>query len=125
MQAFLPGCAMILIFFEPESPRWLISQDRTEEALDVLAMLHGDGDRNAPIVQLQYAEILQDREHHGAEHAWWDYRELVATRSARYRLGLVVACAFFGQWSGNNVVSYFMVLLFSMSLSFRLSRQIC
>lgn len=109
MQAALPTFAMILVFFQPESPRWLMSQDRTEEALTVLAKLHGNGNRASPIVQLQYREILEDRDRHGVQHRWWDYRELVITRSARYRLALVIACAFFGQWSGNNVVSYFMV----------------
>jgi hypothetical protein len=61
---------MILVFSEPESPRWLICQDWIEEALDVLAMLHGDEDRNELIVQLQHAEILQTKEHYGAEYAF-------------------------------------------------------
>ncbi|KAM5356877.1 hypothetical protein ACJ41O_003523 [Fusarium nematophilum] len=108
MQAALPSIAMILVFFIPESPRWLISQDRTDEALQVLAKYHGNGDVSPPIVQLEYSEILEEKAQNPTELKWWDYRDLVATRSARYRLMLVALTAFFGQWSGNNVVSYFM-----------------
>ncbi|KAH7130830.1 general substrate transporter [Dendryphion nanum] len=113
MQAALPSFAMIIVLFLPESPRWLISQDRSDEALAVLAKYHGEGDPNAHIVQLQYREILEEEAGHDEKLKWWDYRELVATRSARYRLALVIAVAFFGQWSGNNVVSYFMPAMIS------------
>lgn len=100
---------MCLILFFPETPRWLVAQDRTEEALDVLAKYHGEGDRNSPIVQLQIREIREQAERYRNENPWWDYRELFNTHAARYRLAMVIGMAFFGQWSGNNVVSYFMV----------------
>ena len=97
------------IWFLPESPRWLISKDRTEEALAVLTKYHGEGDINAPIVQLQYREILEDRARDDSDNRWWDWSELVKNHQARYRTYLVVCISFFAQWSGNNVVSYFMV----------------
>lgn len=104
LQAAFPSIAMVLVLFLPESPRWLITNDRSEEALAIMAKYHGDGDVNAPIVQLQYRQILE--EHQNTETGrWWDYRELVATRSARYRIALVVAVAFFGQWSGMSISS--------------------
>lgn len=127
LQAGFPAIAMVLVLFLPESPRWLVANDKTEEALAVLAKYHGEGDVNAPIVQLQYQQIMEEH-HNNNPGRWWDYRELVATRSARHRIILVIAVAFFGQWSGksnkyhscvsssntdltpgNNVVSYFMV----------------
>lgn len=45
------------LFFFPYSPRWLASKDRWDEALQVLASLHGNGDRNHPKVLAQYQEI--------------------------------------------------------------------
>ncbi|KAF8850107.1 general substrate transporter [Acephala macrosclerotiorum] len=108
VQAGLPSVVMVLILFFPESPRWLIAHDRREEALAIFAKYHGDGDENSPIVQLQYHEIIELLQQTRDENPWWDFRELVNTKGARYRLYMVIGMSFFGQWSGNNVVSYFM-----------------
>jgi hypothetical protein len=43
-----------------QTPRWLMANDRTEEALDVMAKYHGEGDRNSPIVQLEYEEMRNE-----------------------------------------------------------------
>lgn len=108
VQCILPSIVMALIMFFPETPRWLLSKDRREEAIAVMAKYHGDGDPNAPIVQLQIHEITEDFSQTRNENPWWEFRELFNTKAARYRLSMVICMAFFGQWSGNNVVSYFM-----------------
>ncbi|POS75422.1 lactose permease [Diaporthe helianthi] len=112
VQAGMPAVVMCAIMFFPESPRWLIAHDRCEEALEILAKYHGDGDPNSAIPQLQYHQIVEDNKLTRDENPWWDFRELVNTRAARYRLAMVIAMAFIGQWSGNNVVSYFMPEMF-------------
>lgn len=83
-----------------------------------MAKYHGDGDANSPIVQLQLHEITEDFAVTRNDNPWWDFKELFHTRAARYRLAMVIAMAFFGQWSGNNVVScaYNPLLLFSMTI---------
>jgi MFS family permease len=111
MQAVLPGIVMCLILFFPESPRWLIHKDRTEDALAVLTKYHGAGDPQAPLVQLEYREILEDRQNNPSDDRWWDFRELIRDRQSRYRTLMVISISFIGQWSGNNVVSYFFVSL--------------
>lgn len=47
----------ITMYFLPESPRWLIQKDRQEEALQVLARVHAQGDVNDPYVLAEFQEI--------------------------------------------------------------------
>lgn len=56
----LPALLMFFgLFFVPRSPRWLASKDRWDEALQVLADLHGKGNNEAPLVQAEYTEIRE------------------------------------------------------------------
>ncbi|THX36617.1 putative hexose transporter [Aureobasidium pullulans] len=98
----------IAIFFTPESPRWLISKDRSEEALDIIAKYHSvNGDRDDKLVQLRYNEIVaaikMDQE---ANHTGW--LDLVKTPGNRKRMGIITAIGFFSQWSGNGIISYYL-----------------
>lgn len=45
------------MYFLPESPRWLVAQDRHEDALRVLAKLHAHGDTDDLYVQAELKEI--------------------------------------------------------------------
>ena len=47
------------MYFLPYSPRWLGGQDRWEEAIRVLANLHGEGNINHPKVLAEYQEIME------------------------------------------------------------------
>ena len=107
-QCFLPSICMCCILFFPESPRWLMAHDQREEAQRIFAKYHAEGDTSAKIVQLQMAQVDEQMRLFRSDNPWWDFRELYNTRAARYRIAMVICMAFFGQWSGNNVVSYFM-----------------
>ena len=37
-----------------------MANGRHEEALDVMAMYHGEGNRDSPIVQLEFKEMMED-----------------------------------------------------------------
>ncbi|KAG9514290.1 putative hexose transporter, partial [Aureobasidium melanogenum] len=98
----------IAIFFTPESPRWLVSKDRTEEALSIIAKYHSvSGDREDKLVQLEYNEIVaaikMDQE---ADRTGW--LDLFKTPGNRKRIGIITAIGFFSQWSGNGIISYYL-----------------
>ncbi|MCJ1438763.1 hypothetical protein MMC27_008153 [Xylographa pallens] len=90
------------ITFSGITPTWLMANDRHEEALNIMAKYHGEGNRNSPIIQLEYREMLEDTSVTGFDKRWWDYRELFNSLEIRYRTMLVLAIGFFGQWSGNG-----------------------
>lgn len=47
LQAMMPSLQLVLIWFVPQSPRWLIARDRSEEAYDILAkVMHAPPLRN-------------------------------------------------------------------------------
>ncbi|KAK9427419.1 general substrate transporter [Lipomyces doorenjongii] len=90
------------------SPRWLMAQDRAEEARKVLAKYHGNGDENHPIVVLEMKEMAAQISLNASDKSWWDYSEIYNTRSARRRLICVLGMSIFGQVSGNSVTSYYL-----------------
>jgi MFS family permease len=101
--SIIQGVPALLSFFMilwlPESPRWLISKDRGEDALNVLANAHGAGDRNNILVQAEIVEI-SDVIRIEAEAAREGISQLWSTAANRKRLFIVVCVGFFGQWSG-------------------------
>jgi len=111
LQMTFSGVILISAFFMPETPRWLIANDRHEEALAVITKYHGEGDPDNAIVKLSYTEMQEQISMTGSDKRWWDWFDLIKTRSSRWRLTMVIAMAFFGQWSGNAAVSYFLPVM--------------
>lgn len=57
IQAIPAAILFPVLFFFPESPRWLASKDRWEEALETLAAIHGNGDKTNALVVAEYEEV--------------------------------------------------------------------
>lgn len=54
----IPFCLSILVFFLPESPRWLLVQNRPEEARKSLEILRGNSFRNHPeLLEEEFQEM--------------------------------------------------------------------
>ncbi len=107
------GAAVALLCWTcPESPRWLMQNGRSEEALAWLIRYHGNGDPNSAIVKLEFEEFQDNIALDGSDKRWWDYRELFRTKNARWRFLMVMMISVFGQFSGNGL-GYFQNVIYN------------
>ncbi|RSL80985.1 hypothetical protein CEP51_006162 [Fusarium floridanum] len=102
----LPGFLMI-----SESPRWLVSVDRVEEARRILANIHSGGDMNSPLIAFEMTEIEETIRAEQEANASTSWADLCNTPGNRHRLFISVTLGIFAQWSGNGVVSYYLAMV--------------
>jgi hypothetical protein len=106
----VPGAILFIgLFFFPRSPRWLASKDRWEEALSVLAHLHGGGDLNHPKVLAEYREI-EDALRFEREQAETSFGALVKPRIVK-RVILGMSIQMWSQLCGMNIMMYYIVFI--------------
>ncbi|KAJ1331980.1 hexose transporter-like protein [Microdochium nivale] len=107
LQSICSVFILVVIFFIPESPRWLMDKDQHEKALQVFTYYHAEGDETDEFVQLEFAEVKAaiDLEKHLGQSNWSDFFK---TKGNRKRLGILTAIGFFSQWSGNGLISYYL-----------------
>jgi len=108
LQMLFPGLVFVFAWFLPESPRWLYTNGKMDQAKAFLTKYHGNGNPESEWVKLQMWEYEAHLELDGADKRWWDYRALFKDRPSRYRLMVNCLASLFGQWAGNGVVTYFL-----------------
>lgn len=100
------------IWFIPESPRYLISKDKPEEALATLAKHHAGGDENNATVQFQYREIKQTIENDRMVGTATSYMDFLRTKGNRWRLAIIMGLGIISQYSGNALFSNYMDIIY-------------
>ncbi|RMZ70790.1 lactose permease [Pyrenophora seminiperda CCB06] len=107
LQMLFPAILVLVPWFLPESPRWLYTRGRYDQAKKILAKYHGCGNEDSIWVSMQLREYDEYLNKDGGDKRWWDYGALFKTRQARYRLACNCVVAIFAQWAGNGAVDYF------------------
>lgn len=99
---------LIFIYWIPESPRYLLSKDREEEALDMLSYYHGSGNRNNATVQFEFREIRETMRMEKMAAKSTGYADFLRTKGNRWRLAILISLGVISQYSGNALFSNYM-----------------
>ncbi|PFH52987.1 hypothetical protein AMATHDRAFT_73803 [Amanita thiersii Skay4041] len=112
VQAVAPFAQVLLIWFIPESPRYLVSKGYEGKAGRILSKYHANGtDERDPLVVFELAQIRHALRLEQEINKSTSYWSLFSTPGNRRRLKIIVAIAAFSQWSGNGLVSYYINLI--------------
>jgi len=99
---------LTFIWWIPESPRWLMSKDRPEDALRTLAKHHAGGDINNTTVQFEYREIRDTIKLEAVARKTTGYMDFFKTKGNRWRLAIIISVGLISQYSGNALFSNYM-----------------
>jgi sugar porter (SP) family MFS transporter len=107
LQAVSSIFQLSLVFFAPESPRWLIHNNRREEARQILREYHGEGEEDSKLARFEMIEIGLASEM-GKPSSWAEWWR---TPANRYRFFIITTLSFIIQWCGNALISYYLHLV--------------
>jgi hypothetical protein len=95
--------SIAILPFIPESPHWLIYNGRPQEALEVIALTHADGNLEDAAVLLRFKEITDTLEWEKNSGQTTSMKEIFKTKSNMRRIMLVFSVAVITMLSGKWV----------------------
>ncbi|KAN0115511.1 hexose transporter [Hyaloscypha variabilis] len=106
LQALWNVIQLPILLLCPESPRWLAMKGRNDEAKQILAKYHANGDLDDELVNLEYNEILETiaADTNRESNSWL---AMIKPKSNTRRTILVIFIGLSTQWVGNGIVSYY------------------
>lgn len=111
----IPGVVVgTIMFLRPESPRWLIQHGRHEQALQILADLHANGNVNDVVVRAEFEEIRVVVSLEKSSSAP-SYLALLFGQEYRRRTALAMGEQCMQQASGANIVLYYAAKVFAQT----------
>lgn len=113
LQLLCPGIVVVLMLFVPESPRFHYMKGNIDKARNFFVKYHANDDSSHPIVEYEMAQLEMSLMEFGkfTIKDYFDYRVLFKTRKDARRSTLVVAASWFGQFSGQAVVGYYLTTI--------------
>lgn len=111
LQALPSIFQVFLMWFLPESPRFLIRKGRDEEAIAILTKYHANGNREDPLIEFEYNEIKEAIAAEEEAKKAVSFLQLFSNRANLRRMRIIIAIGFFSQWSGNGLISYYFNLI--------------
>jgi hypothetical protein len=93
--------------FIPESPRFLISKDKREEAYRILVHYHAEGHSHSEFIRAEMAQI-ENTIRIELQHSQRSWLEMLSTPGMRKRVLVGSFLGLFTQWSGNTLISYYL-----------------
>ncbi|KFY23387.1 hypothetical protein V493_05895 [Pseudogymnoascus sp. VKM F-4281 (FW-2241)] len=103
---------LIFIYWIPESPRFLLSKDRTDEALEMLATYYAGGDKNNATVQYEFQEIKETMRIDRLTNRAAKYSDFFKKKGNRWRLAIIISLGVISQYSGSAILSNYINVIY-------------
>ncbi|EIN09868.1 general substrate transporter [Punctularia strigosozonata HHB-11173 SS5] len=109
----VPGAIfLLLIVFQPESPRWLVEHEKYDRAAKALAFAAGTSPDD-PSVQETLREIQEEFAGKAKTSIWTQIAMMGESRTTVLRSFVPSLVMFFQQWTGTNTINYFSPTIFA------------